>query len=70
MTANMLYSFKVESRNAFGFSLTFSSGVTIRAASVPTAPLLANDAAVTAASIVGLTWSPVAYDGGSPVTDY
>jgi hypothetical protein len=58
LTANTYYSFKVESRNAFGFSTTYSNIVSILAASVPTAPLsLANNAAVTAAGIVGLTWS-------------
>ena len=43
----------------------------VRAASVPTTPLaLANNAAVTASGIVGLTWSAVASNGGSPVIDY
>jgi hypothetical protein len=67
----MYYNFKVESRNAFGMGLTYSNEVVILAASAPTAPLaLANDAVSTVAGIVGLRWSPVAYDGGSPVIDY
>ena len=38
LTPNTVYKFKVESRNAFGFSTTFSNEVSIRAASVPFAP--------------------------------
>ena len=71
LTANTVYKFKVESRNAFGFSTTYSNEVSIRAASLPTAPqTLANNVAVTASGIVGLTWSAVSSDGGSPVIDY
>ncbi len=67
----MIYKFKIESRNAYGFSTSFSSEVQIMAATVPTVPQsLANDALITAAGIVGFTWSPVSYDGGSPVIDY
>ena len=69
--ANKVYKFKVESRNAFGFSTSFSNEVSIRAASVPTAPLsLSNNVAVTASGTVGLTWAAVGSDGGSPVIDY
>jgi hypothetical protein len=32
--------------------------------------LLANDVAVTSSGIVGIKWSAVNYDGGSPVIDY
>ena len=71
LTANTVYKFKVESRNAFGFSTTYSNEVSIRAASLPTAPqTLANNVAVTASGIVGLTWSAASSDGGSPVIDY
>jgi titin len=66
-----VYKFKIESRNAFGFSTTFSNEATIRAASLPDAPVqFYNNIAVTASGTIGLTWSPGAYDGGSPVIDY
>ena len=62
---------KGSSKNAFGFSTTYSNEVSIRAASRPTAPQsLTNNAAVTESGIVGLTWSAVASTGGSPVIDY
>ncbi len=71
LSPTMVYKFKLESRNAFGYSTSFSNIVTIVPAIAPTAPLsLANNAEVTASSIVGLTWSVVASDGGSPVIDY
>ena len=71
LTPNTVYKFKVESRNAFGFSATYSNEVSIRAASLPTAPqTLANNAADTASGIIALTWSTVIYDGGSPIIDY
>jgi len=38
LTANNVYRFKVESRNAYGYSTTFSNEVYIRAAAIPTAP--------------------------------
>lgn len=71
LTPNTVYKFKVESRNVFGFSTTFSNEATIRAASLPDAPiLLANNVGVTASGTIGLTWSAGLYDGGSPVLDY
>jgi len=66
-----VYKFKVESRNAFGYSSSFSNEVSIRAAKKPTAPLnLANDATITASGIIGLTWSAPSSNGGSAVIDY
>jgi hypothetical protein len=71
LTADTVYKFKVQSRNAFGLSTSYSNEVSIRAASVPTAPqTLANNAAVTASGTVGLTWSAPSSNGGSAVIDY
>jgi len=38
LTANTVYKFKVESRNSYGYSTSFSNEVSIRAAAIPTAP--------------------------------
>jgi len=38
LTANTVYKFKIESRNAYGYSTSFSNEVSIRAAAVSTAP--------------------------------
>jgi len=66
-----VYKFKIESRNLYGYSTTFSNEVLIRAASIPTPPQsLANNAAVTASGTVGLTWSAPSSNGGSPIIDY
>ena len=71
LTANMYYTFKVESRNAIGYSTSFSNEVTILAASVPDAPLsLANNLFITASGIISLTWTEGLNNGGSPVIDY
>ena len=71
LTAGTIYKFKVESRNAFGYSTTYSNEVSIRAASLPDAPIsLANNVAITASGVVGLTWSSGAFNGGSSIIDY
>lgn len=71
LTAGAEYTFKVEARNSFGYSTTYSNEVTILQAQVPDFPLaFANNPAVTAESVIGLTWSPGAFDGASPVIDY
>jgi hypothetical protein len=52
------------------FSLV-SDSVTILAAQIPDAPInLANFAAVTDATTIGLTWSAPIFDGGSALIDY
>jgi len=71
LIANTVYKFKVESRNAFGYSTTYSNEVSIRAAKIPDAPIgLSNVDQLTRSGVIGLTWTPGAYDGGSPVIDY
>ena len=71
ISSNSIYKFKVESRNAFGYSTTYSNEVSIRAASISEIPInLANNVAITASGVVGLTWSAGASSGGSPVIDY
>jgi hypothetical protein len=71
LVANQYYKFKVDYRNAYGYSLTTSNVVTILAASVPTPPLnLVNRPEITAAGVVGLSWTTPQYDGGSPLIDY
>jgi hypothetical protein len=59
------------SRNAFGFSTAFSNTVEILTAILPDAPInVANNALVTRAGKIGLSWQQGAYDGGSPIIDY
>lgn len=70
LTSDIIYTFKIEARNAYGYS-GYSSDISIRAASVPDAPTsLQNDASVTKATQIGLTWSDGPSSGGSPVLDY
>ena len=55
LTPNTIYKFKLESRNAFGFSTTLSSEISIRAAKIPDAPqALSNMVAVTASGTIGI----------------
>lgn len=71
LTANTVYKFKVESRNAYGYSTSFSNEISVRAASLPSAPIsLANNVAVTTSGTVGLTWLAPSSNGGSPIIDY
>jgi hypothetical protein len=71
LVASTTYKFKIEARNQFGFSLTYSNEVSIIAARVSDAPLdLANNVAITASGIIGLTWSVPPYNGGNPIIDY
>jgi hypothetical protein len=62
---------KVKATNAVGDSSesTVGNGATLLA--YPDAPVsLANDAATTSSTTIGLTWSAGAENGGSPVIDY
>lgn len=69
--AGHVYTFKIESRNIFGYSTTYSSTVAIRAASVADAPInLVNNPSITAAGTIGLSWSSGVSNGGSPIIDY
>ena len=65
------YTFKVEARNAFGYSLLYSNTVTILQAQIPDTPVsLANADGITAAGVVGLTWTDGSFNGASTVVDY
>ena len=56
LSAGVIYNFKVTARNAVGLGAD-SSEVSIIAATRPTSPQsLANNAAITAAGIVGIAW--------------
>ena len=71
LQAGSEYKFKIEARNQFGYSQTASNEVTILQAQVPDAPVsLANDVAVTASGVVGLTFADGATDGSSSIIDY
>jgi hypothetical protein len=70
LVPDLEYVFKVQARNDVGFSLD-SASITIRASRIPDKPEnLANDATITTAYQIGLTWESPVYDGGSPVLDY
>ena len=71
LTANTFYSFKVESRNAVGYSTSFSNEARIINATPPGLPLaFANNQSVTTTGKIGLTWSAPTHDGYSPIIDY
>lgn len=71
LTSGEDYVFKVEARNAYGYSPGYSNEVTILQAQVPDAPIsLANNALKTSATQIGLTWSPGPFNGASTVIDY
>lgn len=62
---------KVIAYNFYGDSVMSEAGNGAQIQLVPDAPVnLANDASITDAFKVGLTWSPGADDGGSAVIDY
>lgn len=69
MTDGVIYQFKVEARNAVGYSPQ-SASVTIMAAAVADAPInLVNEPSVTDATQIKFSWTPD-YDGGTPILDY
>lgn len=71
LTSGSSYVFRVEARNSFGYSTTFSNELTVLQAQVPEAPInLANAPSITSSTSIGITWSPGVYDGASPVIDY
>lgn len=70
LSAGTTYVFKVTARNSVGSS-SDSANLSVLAADEPDAPtLLANDAAVTSYTQVGLTWQAPANARGSAVIDY
>lgn len=70
LSAGVTYRFKVESRNAYGYS-QLSSELVVVASSAPDAPKnLANLSAVTSSTQIGISWTQGSYNGGSPVIDY
>lgn len=70
LTSGLFYKFKVISRNSVGFSVD-SQEVEILAAVEPDAPInLVNDASVTNAYQVRITWSNGAYNGANSIIDY
>ena len=71
LTASTYYRFKVESRNAVGYSTSFSNDARILNATPPGLPLaFANNQSVTTTGKIGLTWSAPTHDGYSPIIDY
>jgi len=57
LSAGVAYKFKIESRNAYGYSV-LSSELVVVASAVPDAPKnLANLSAVTSSTQIGLSWT-------------
>ena len=63
-----VYQFAVKASNAIGDGL-LSSAITIRAASVPDAPLVPTKASSTTSSI-SINWLAPSYNGGNALTKY
>jgi cellulose 1,4-beta-cellobiosidase len=62
---------KVTAINTYGNSVTSDEGNGAKIITAPEAPTgLANDAGVTSATQIGLTWSAPSVDNGSAVTSY
>ena len=68
MTPGSIYQFKVQARNAIGFSLE-SSIFSVLAAKIPDAPINISPTLIDV-NIIRLTWTEGTYNGGSSVLDY
>jgi len=66
LTAGVTYSFKIESRNSYGYS-TYSSSITLLCAYVPDPPITVSTA--NSADKITITWSSPTTNG-SPITAY
>ena len=70
LTPGVTYSFKVTARNTVGSS-DYSSIISTLAAQIPDAPTqLANNAVITSAYQIGLSWSAPDFNGCSAIIDY
>jgi hypothetical protein len=74
LTPNTVYKFQVKSRNAFGFSITYSNEISILATSVPYTLIEPDTPAAPTTSVnsnnsVTITWV-APFDGGSAITAY
>jgi len=67
LVANSVYYFKVEARNALGYS-DFSTEISVRAAAKPDPPAAPVTTVVSNTSVV-ITWA-APFNGGSPLTSY
>ena len=67
LTANVIYTFKIESRSLVGYS-DYSSEIVIRAAAKPSQPI-APQTVVISNTGVKITWT-APFNGGSPITAY
>ena len=70
LTQGTTYTYKVQARNAYGYS-GMSEPTSILASALPSKPRdLLNDPSVTDAGQIGMVWTAPITSGGSPVQDY
>ena len=67
LTADTIYTFKIESRNLIGYSV-FSPEISIRAAARPSLPVAPATATISNTGVI-IQWT-APYNGGSPITSY